>query len=273
MDSPDKKTRHKRQKKCYAKVQDETTELQRDLQDSMACASSSDIMGSVVVNDRAAANHTQRMEDDTPLHEYEEKHGSMKDDDTRKREYEEKHGSMKDDDTRQSELKRSNRSMKDDDTRKSDLKRKNRSKETISKEKFIAKLKKATPLWKNRYGVFTKIQTSSTGNCFFSALSLGGLFDSEGEARSEVVRLIKEDEHLFFRIYDWHKGRANLDEFRTHLCKLQMDRTWASDVDIFISAVALKVDIISINEFDSSICRPLADKHIFRHIPALGTEL
>ena len=230
MDSPDKKTRHKRQKKCYAKVQDETTELQRDLQDSMACASSSDIMGSVVVNDRAAANHTQRMEDDTPLHE-------------------------------------------DDDTRKSDLKRKNRSKETMSKEKFIAKLKKAKPLWKNRYGAFTKIQTSSTGNCFFSALSLGGLFDSEGEARREVVRLIKEDEHLFFRIYDWHKGRANLDEFRTHLCKLQMDRTWASDVDIFMSAVALKVDIISINEFDSSICRPLVDKHMFRHVPALGTEL
>ena len=118
---------------------------------------------------------------------------------------------MKDDDTRQSELKRKNRSMKDDDTRKSDLKRKNPSKETISKEKFIAKMKKATPLWKNRYGVFTKIQTSSTGNCFFSALSLGGLFDSEGEARSEVVRLIKEDEHLFLRIYDWHKGGANLD--------------------------------------------------------------
>ena len=40
-----------------------------------------------------------------------------------------------------------------------------------------------------------------------------------------------------------------------------------------MSAVALKVDIISINEFDSSICRPLVDKHMFRHVPALGTEL
>ena len=148
-----------------------------------------------------------------------------------------------------------------------------KSKETISKEKFISRIKSMKPIWKNKHGEFKKIATTSTGNCFFSALTRGGLFNSEDEARSEVVRLVKLDEFLFYQIYEWHKGQATLDGFRVHLDELAKDKTWASDVDIFITAVALMVDIISINEFDNSICRPLMNQGLIKRVPGVENVL
>ena len=130
-------------------------------------------------------------------------------------------------------------------------------------------------MWNSDFGIFRKVKTTSLGNCFFSALHVSGKlsFKSESDARSKIVQRIHED-FCMFHIYEWYMGgRTTYKDFIAHIAKLEKDRTWAKSVDIYMAAVALRVDIVSINEafqeMKSEIIRPLMDKALLKHVPAV----
>ena len=92
-----------------------------------------------------------------------------------------------------------------------------------------------------------------------------------------VPRLYKEYMKIFVCSISmngtWAEGGTTYKDFIAHIAKLEKDRTWAKSVDIYMAAVALRVDIVSINEafqeMKSEIIRPLMDKALLKHVPAV----
>ena len=131
-------------------------------------------------------------------------------------------------------------------------------------------------LWESQHGKFKILKTTSEGNCFFSALFKAGLgFKSEVEARASLVQAIKDDEFLYFHIWNFivHGKISNdhglMNGFRDHVKLLAMNGTWARTCDIYMAAVAFKVDLVSIHKTSDTVIRPMNYSHLFKYVDGL----
>jgi hypothetical protein len=150
---------------------------------------------------------------------------------------------------------------------------------TMSKRKFIQKMKQGSKnlnVWESQHGKFKISKTTSEGNCFFSALFKAGLgFKSEVEARASLVQAIKDDEFLYFHIWNFivHGKISNdhglMNGFRDHVKLLAMNGTWARTCDIYMAAVAFKVDLVSIHKTSDTVIRPMNYSHLFKYVDGL----
>ena len=135
--------------------------------------------------------------------------------------------------------------------------------------------KRAADMWNSDLGIFRKVRTTALGNCFFSALHTSEKlsFKSESNARSKIVQKNSEDFYIF-HIYEWYMGGGTMyKDFIEDIARLEKDRTWVNSVDIYMTAVALRVDIVSIiepfQEIKSETMRPLMDKALLKHVPGV----
>ena len=68
-------------------------------------------------------------------------------------------------------------------------------------------------------------------------------------------------------------GNVTLQLFNRHLEKLGTNNIWVLSIDLYMTAVALEVDLVSINDFDDSVITALMDPYLFRAVPALIQRL
>lgn len=130
----------------------------------------------------------------------------------------------------------------------------------------------------NKFGRFKIFKTTYMGNCFFSALFLSEMFDvpSEEAVRDQLVEIVNSDEHLDFEIWDFYwfgetsaRPANALQKFRKHVERLALYSTWVDSSDLYLAAVAFRMDLISINQLDESIVRPWMNNSLYRKLPVV----
>lgn len=82
-----------------------------------------------------------------------------------------------------------------------------------------------------------------------------------------------ENAAFFNDVWTWYHGNhgtARNDTFENRLLELSRDNEWVRGCDLYVAALAFRVDLISIFTNDDAwveICRPLADPFLFNCVP------